>query len=246
MKLNRVVMPALLLACTSLPFSMGGQGPPDPQFTSDFALEFCDQLKPSGGNLYFSLIPGTKLQLEGEDDGELVEVEIKVLDQTKLIECEVNGQLIVAKTRIVREREWADGELVEVSKNYFARCKKTGDIYYFGEDVDIYEDGEVVSHDGAWLAGEDGAQPGLIMPSVFTLGARYFQELAPGVAMDRAEHVEMGLVVDTPAGTFEQCVMVVETTPLEPGSESVKIYAPGIGLIVDSGVELVDFELGDD
>jgi hypothetical protein len=84
------------------------------------------------------------------------------------------------------------------------------------------------------------------MPSVFTLGSRYFQEFAPGVAMDRAKHVETGLVVDTPAGIFENCIRIVETTPLEPGSESTKIYAPGVGLIVDDVVELVEFELGDD
>jgi hypothetical protein len=239
-------MPALLYTGACLTLGVAGQNPPEPEYTSDFALEFCDQLKPSGGNLYFSLVPGTRLRLEGDDDGDFIEVEIKVLDQTKIIEFEINGQMIEAKTRVVREREWENGELVEVSKNYFARCKKTGDVYYFGEDVDIYEDGEVVSHDGAWLAGEDGAQPGLIMPSVFTLGSRYFQEFAPGVAMDRAKHVETGLVVDTPAGTFENCVRIVETTPLEPGSESTKIYAPGVGLIVDDVVELVEFELDDD
>ena len=52
-------------------------------------------------------------------------------------------------TREVFEEEWIDGELIEESWNWFARCEETGDIYYFGEDVNIYEDGEI-SHDGAW------------------------------------------------------------------------------------------------
>ena len=42
----------------------------------------------------------------------------------------------------------------------------------------IVEDGRIVSHEGAWRAGVDGAQPGLIMPGTFLLGSRYFQEIA--------------------------------------------------------------------
>jgi hypothetical protein len=37
---------------------------------------------------------------------------------------------------------------VEISRNYFAMCKPTSNAIYFGEDVDIYEDGEIVSHEG--------------------------------------------------------------------------------------------------
>jgi hypothetical protein len=35
-------------------------------------------------------------------------------------------------------------------------------------------------------------------------------------------------------------VLVIETTPLEPGAQSRKVYAPGIGLVVDSVLQLVD------
>ena len=70
------------------------------------------------------------------------------------------------------------------------------DVFYFGEDVDIFENG-TISHDGAWLAGVDDALPGLLMPGTFLLGARYFQEVASGVALDRSENVEMGLRMRT-------------------------------------------------
>jgi hypothetical protein len=138
------------------------------------------------------------------------------------------------------------GELVEVSRNFYSRCEQTDEAFYFGEDVDIYEDGEIVSHDGAWRAGRNGALPGLIMPGRFLLGARYFQEIAPGVALDRAENVAMGLTLETEAGTLEECVQVVETSPLEPGSESTKIYCPGVGLAQDSDAVLVDFDVQDE
>jgi hypothetical protein len=218
-----------------------------PQYTSQFALDDC-AWSSNGRNQYFSIRPGDWLVLEGKDDGEVVRVQIKVLDQTKKItftDGEDDSHTVYA--RVVEEREWKDGALVEVSRNYYARCIQTGDIYYFGEDVDIYEDGVIVSHDGAWLAGkgtgQGPARPGLIMPGTFLLGSRYFQEMAPGVALDRAEHVKMGLTVKTPAGTFEECVEVTETTSLEPGSVSTKIYCAELGLVIDNVVKLVRFHI---
>jgi hypothetical protein len=64
------------------------------------------------------------------------------------------------------------------------------------------------------------------------LGSRYYQEVAPGVAEDRAEHIAMDATVETPAGTFTDCLQVDETTPMESGV-SLKMYAPGVGLVQD-------------
>lgn len=127
----------------------------------------------------------------------------------------------------LEEREKIDGELVEVSRNWYARCVETHDVFYFGEDVDIIENGQVVRHDGSWQAGKNGAQPGIIIPARFLLGSRYFQEQASPVAADRAEHVAMGLDVTAAGQTFHDCVAVTETSPLEPGHESAKTYFPG-------------------
>lgn len=114
-------------------------------------------------------------------------------------------------------------------------------VYYFGEDV---FDGEGEPLPDAWLAGRKGAEPGIIMPDrAFLLGSRYYQELAPGVVLDRAEHAQLDIEVETPAGDFEDCVRVVETTPLEPGSSSEKIYCPRVGLVSDGDLELVEVEL---
>jgi hypothetical protein len=84
------------------------------------------------------------------------------------------------------------------------------------------------------------------MPGRYLLGSRYFQELAPGVALDRAEHTAMGLTIATPAGTFRNCVEVIETSPLEPGHESLKRYCPGVGLVVDDGLVLEEVGKGED
>jgi hypothetical protein len=212
-------------------------------FTTDFRIEDCE-LEANGRNAWFSLIPGDQLVLSGEDDGEEFVVQITVLPKKRTVTFVTErGKKLRVETRVVEEREWEDDELVEVSRNYFARCDQTGDMFYFGEAVDIYEDGEIVSHDGAWLAGVNGARPGVIMPGSYLLGSRYFQEIAPGVALDRGEHTAMGLTVTTPAGTFHDCVEVIETSPLEPGHESLKRYCPGIGLVQDNEAVLEEFDL---
>ncbi len=203
----------------------------DEEFTDEFFIEDCTFATTGRNPFWIPLVVGYELEFEGEEDGEQIVLTVSVLDETQV----VNG----VETRVVQEYETVDGEVIEISRNYFAICTETKSIFYFGEDVDIYEDGAIVSHDGAWKAGENGATAGIIMPGTVVIGSRYFQEVAPGVAMDRAEHVAMGVTVVTEAGTFEDCLRVDETTPLEPGQVSPKTYAPGVGLVVDNILELI-------
>jgi hypothetical protein len=215
------------------------------ELTTDFFLEDC-HFEARGSNQFFhTLNPGDRWVYEGEDDGQTVTLVVTVLRSEEWIELELaDGTRKQVRTRVVEERESVDGEVVEVSRNFFARCVDTDDVYYFGEDVDFYRDGEIVGHAGAWRAGRDGAMPGLVMPGTFLLGSRYYQEIRPGVAMDRAEHVRMSLHVEVPAGRFERCVEVEESSPLEPGSKSTKLYCPGVGLVQDEGLHLVSFRRG--
>lgn len=202
------------------------------EYTQDFRLEECS-FSNSGRMPFFVLETGYWLRFEGEDREGFVELTITVLRDTELVDG--------VKTRVVEEREFVDGELVEVSRNFFAICAQTGSAVYFGEDVDNYENGIVVNHDGAWRAGVAGARAGVLMPGLFLLGSRYFQELAPGVALDRGCNAAMDLTESTPAGTFPGCVEVRETSPLEPGEVSTKAYCPGIGMVRDDTLRLVDW-----
>lgn len=101
--------------------------------------------RPSETIPFFSLEPGFQLIPEGEEDGVDIGLTITVLNKTKTIDG--------IKTRVVEERETHDGELVEVSRNYFAICNRDNSVVYFGEDVDFYEDGVIVGHEGSWRAG---------------------------------------------------------------------------------------------
>ena len=215
-------------------------------FTSDLPLGAC-QFVPWGGNPYFSLSPGQQRLLTNErcveagNCEEREEVWITVKRDIRRIQVEIDGRMRTVWTRVIEELESVDGLLTEASENFFATCRGKGDVYYFGEEVTLYEDGEIVGHDGAWLAGVEDARPGLMMPAVYLLGARYFQEFAPGVALDRAEHVGSGLGVKVPAGEYNGCVRIDEASTLEPGATATKIYCPDVGLVVDEELELTTF-----
>lgn len=215
------------LEATSRPVGRGRD-----EFTDEFFIETCT-FSTTGGNPFFPLHPGLRLTLEGEEDGEIEQVIIEVLNETFVVDG--------VTTRVVTETESVDGELEEISRNYFAECIETGDVFYFGEHVDIYEDGEIVSSEGEWLAGEDGARAGIIMPGSPLAGSRYYQEVAPGVALDRAEHIATNISFETEAGAFERCIVVEDSSPLEPGARDRKVYCPGFGNVYDDGLELVSF-----
>jgi hypothetical protein len=187
-------------------------------------------LATEGEGAYFVLKPGFQATLASAG-GKLV---VTVLDETKAI-----GGIT---TRVVEEREWEKGTLVEVSRNYYAIDPKTKDVYYFGEDVDAYTRGKIVSHDGSWQHGRSGATFGLMMPGTPAAGMTYYQEQAKCAAMDRAEIVSVTEKLTTSAGTFDRCVKTRETTPLEPGSREYKLYAPGVGLVQDGDLKLVAYK----
>jgi hypothetical protein len=54
---------------------------------------------------------------------------------------------------ILEEKETKDGQLIEISRNFFATDPATQDVYYFGEDVDNYKDGKIINHEApGWRA----------------------------------------------------------------------------------------------
>ena len=192
-----------------------------------------DNFVSTGRNTYFILEPGYQMTFEGKDGGKPAGLVITVLDDTKTVDG--------VETRVVEERETKDGKVVEVSRNYFAIDKTTGDAYYFGEEVDNYKDGKLVNHSGAWEAGKNGARYGLFMPAAPKVGQKFYQEIAPRVAMDRAQVVSVDEAVKVPAGSFKNCLKVEETTPLEPDAKEHKLYAPDVGLLSDGEMKLVKY-----
>ncbi|HTL28564.1 MAG TPA: hypothetical protein VL282_05070 [Tepidisphaeraceae bacterium] len=198
--------------------------PSNDGWRNEFDVNKAD-LMPTGDNPLLTIQPGRVQKMKNGIDT----LTITILPDTIVIDG--------VKCGILEERETEHGKLVEVSRNFFATDKNTGDVYYFGEDVDNYKDGKIINHESAWRAGEKGAKFGLMIPAHPKVGDKFYQEIAPKVAMDRVEVVSTDETVKTPAGTFEHCVHLKETTPIE-SEVSHKYYAPGIGMIKDDDFEL--------
>jgi hypothetical protein len=214
-----ILIGTLLCGCASDPTGKGTK-----PFADSFNVDKTD-LVSVGKNPYFILEPGYFVTLEDKT----TVLTITVLKETKLVDG--------VETRVVEEKETANGQLVEISRNYFAISKKTGDLFYFGENVNEYKNGKVVGHGGTWLSGVDGARFGLMLPGTPVVGLRYQQEVAPKVALDRAEIVSLTETFETPAGKFTNCLKTEESSGLEAGKAS-KLYAPGVGLLTDAGLKL--------
>ena len=199
----------------------------------DFDLSHCAFGQPftlETKNEWFPLDVGRQWVLEGKEGSTLVHVTITVLDQTEA----VGG----VTTRVVEERELADGAVIEVSRNYYA-VAADATVCYFGEAVDIYENGTIVAHDGAWRADEGDNVPGVFMPGAPEEGMRFQMEGAPGIAVDEARIVSSNGVT-TDAGTFPETIRIRESNPLDH-SVGFKVFARGVGLVIDGPAELTGY-----
>jgi hypothetical protein len=191
-------------------------------------------------NPWFPLVPGTRWVLEGSGDAEGELDTIEVLAETRTVmgvECVVVEDVVSL-----------DGEPVEVTKDWYAQ-DADGNVWYFGEETAEYENGEIVSTSGAWEAGVDGAQPGIIMPARPTLDVAYRQEYYAGEAEDVAKAVETGASAETPYGSFDDVLVTEDWTPLEPDVAEHKFYARDIGLVMERQIrggssvfELIEYE----
>jgi hypothetical protein len=193
-------------------------------------------------NPFFPLSSLRSLVYEGEErdeeDGEATQlrVEVTVLPET----ATVAG----VPTTVAEVKEYEDGELVESTLDYYVQAAD-GAVYYMGESVAMYEDGELVGHRGAWLAGEGENQPGVFMPARPELGQTFEQERAPGIAEDRSTVIAVDQTITTPAGRFDGCLRVEDFAPLD-NETGYKHYCPGVGIareeFANGYLDLVRFE----
>ncbi len=138
----------------------------------------------------------------------------------------VDGQQV--QTVIVVDSAFVSGQLIEVAHDYFAQSDN-GDVYYFGEDVDLYTNGQITSHEGAWRFGVNTNTLGLLFPAAPKVGDKFRSESVPGVTQENDEVVSVSETVTVPVGTYQNCVKIREMIPGE--ADEFKLYAPGVGVI---------------
>jgi len=175
-------------------------------------------------NPYLGFARGKTFFYEAETDEGLETIVVEVTHDTKMI--------LGIATTVVRDQVFLDGDLIEDTFDWYAQ-DQDGNVWYFGEDTTEFENGEAVSTEGSWEAGIDGAQPGIIMLAQPKPGMTYRQEFAEGVAEDMAQVKSLKAEVEVTYGDFADCLETKEWSPLTPGGSERKVYAPGVGLVLE-------------
>jgi hypothetical protein len=179
-------------------------------------------------NRYWPMSPGTKwIYRETDSEGNVQKVRVTVTKRTKAI----LGIDAVVVHDVVTEQ----GNLVENTFDWYAQ-DVCGNVWYLGENTKEYENGVVVSTEGSWEAGVDGAYAGIIMPADPLVGLTYRQEYYAGHAEDAAEVLSLDEQAGVPYGHFSDVLLTKDYTPLEPRVLEHKLYAEGIGPVLALGI----------
>jgi hypothetical protein len=215
--------------------SGAGPGWPKTLHASDFVRHVT--------NPYFPLKPGSRYRYRGVKDRTAMVDVMRPTHRTKTI--------LGVKTTVVHDKVLIHGKPREVTDDYYAQDSK-GRVWYFGEKTkELTASGHVTSREGSFLAGRQGARPGLFFPAHPRRGVTARQEFFKGHAEDHFKVLKRHARVSTPARSSNNAVRTKEWTPLEPKVLDNKYYVRGVGTVREIAVkgpverlELVSFKRG--
>ncbi len=180
-------------------------------------------------NPLFPLTPGTTLVYSGTKDGKRALDLFAASRATRVIDG--------VRTRVVEDRLFLNSVLEERTRDYYAQ-DRCGNVWYFGEDTaELDRHGNVISTEGSFHAGIDGAQPGVFLQATPELGRRFRQEWYRGHAEDTYKAVDLSTPKTVPYGSFAHALRTQETTALEPDVVDNKWYVSGIGEVEELAVK---------
>lgn len=215
-----------------------GEGRYDPDFSP---ARFDNPRRPSHPNQYFPLGVGKHWEYRTATQINTVDI----VNETKKIagvDCSVFRDLVF------------EGGFLHEGTNDWYVPGKDGSVWYFGEETGEYETfkgdnplkPELVSIDGSFKAGIDGAKPGIIALASPKVGDVYLEEFSLGNAEDVTEILSTTYsyghdpVLDEGVpGVVAQrfcagdCIVTKNYSLLEPGLFARKYYARGIGTILE-------------
>ena len=175
-------------------------------------------------NPYWPMAPGSRWVYRERDAGGAEQrVEVTVTNRTKTI--------LGIEARVVHDVVTEDGQVREDTYDWYAQ-DADGNVWYLGEDTKEYDNGKVVSTEGSWEAGVDGAQPGILLPGDPEPGLAYRQEYRKGEAEDAARVLTLDARATVPYGAERDLLLTEETTRLEPSVVEQKFYARGVGPVL--------------
>lgn len=172
-------------------------------------------------NKWFPLKPGFQTVREGGvSRGSRRIPHIRVLTVTD-VSKPINGVRAVA----VLDQDFDGGQLAEQALDFLAEDKQ-GNVWYLGSYTESYEGGQFVNAEDGWLAGLQGAKPGILMQARPRTGTpAYYQAQVPGVESPTARVAKTGQSVCVPVKCYKGVLVI------EEGSSEYKYYAPGVGHI---------------
>lgn len=204
----------------------------------------------SAGNPYFPMLPGTVATFVNDaDEEELETIIVTVTDETREIE---GIEAIVVRDTVYTglpddNFNLVDGqERIEDTDDYYA-LDNACNVWYLGEVSQNFEDGYLNNLDGSFIAGEEGAQAGIIMPADLEVGDTYRQEFALGDAEDAGSILDLAAIIyDEDGELFEaedpafkcdsladMCLKTEDFIGNDPEGQEFKYFKPGIGFVAE-------------
>ena len=179
-------------------------------------------------NPWFPLKPGTVYRYRGIKDGQRSNDVFNVVHGTRVIQG--------VRCTAVRDLLYTRGRLHERTTDWYAQ-DASGNVWYYGEaTAELDARGKVVSREGSWRAGVNGARAGIYMPAHPRPGHGGRQEFYRGHAEDQFTVVSLSARVHTPAASSNHALLTKEFTRLEPGVLDHKYYVRGIGTVLEQTV----------
>jgi hypothetical protein len=180
-------------------------------------------------NPWYPLIPGMRWFYRGFDGDTRTVDRQRVTHRKKRIEG--------VRTTVVHDEVLIHHKPREVTRDFYAQDRH-GNVWYFGENTkELDRHGNVISREGSFQAGRDGARPGVYISAHAKLGDKARQEDYQGHAKDHFKVIDRNAHVSVPYVTTNHAVRTKEWSPLEPNVLDNKFYVLGLGSVREIAVK---------
>jgi hypothetical protein len=180
-------------------------------------------------NKWMPLTPGKRLVYEGTTVEGRRRIPHRVIyTVTDLVKI-ING----IPCTVVYDVDISDGKIQEVELTFFAQDDE-GNVWHLGQIREAHEEEDYIGTQ-AWMVGHlEGAKAGIMMLANPREGTPSYSEgFAPPPYNwdDRGRVRKLGERTTVPAGTFDNLLVIEETSDREPGAFQLKYYAQGVGTV---------------
>jgi len=176
-------------------------------------------------NEWLPLKPGTQWVYEGFTETAGLTFPHRLIFTVTDLTKEMEG----VRTVVAWIEDYSDEQLVEAELAFYAQ-DNDGNVWFFGEYPEVYENGEFVEAP-AWIAGFKGARPGISMKAGPQAGTpSYSQGWGPAVNWtDYAQVDQVGQETCVPVDCYQDVLVIAESSRAEVNIFHLKYYARGVG-----------------